>query len=213
MHSILQFFVPNNEQFYSLVERQAENCTKAAITFVELVANFDAWNAEERKKKIDELKGLERAGDKLQHTLASQLQTSFVTPIDRDFLYQLSILLEERVDLLFETARKVRDFQVERLPEKYAEQAGIMKQTVEKVQKGVMRLRRMANVEDLHREVHDLEEEADKLYSEAMHGLFSGSKDAKEILIQKELYEGLEEAIDKSKQIMELLKGIVISHA
>ncbi len=213
MHSVLQFFVPNNEQFFDLLEEQALNGLACAKTFREMAEHFPNLSEKEIAAKIRELKELERKGDEAEQRLTKKLQSSFVTPIDREALYQLSILLEEQVDCFFHTARKIQDFEVTRLPSHYPEQARLALASIELVKEAVFGLRKMKKVDGLHQKVHDLEEEADRFYSKAIRSLFSRQTDAKEIIRQKELYEGMEDSVDKAKHIMEVVRGIVISHA
>jgi predicted phosphate transport protein (TIGR00153 family) len=198
--------IPKDEQFFDLFERQGVNIVESARQLREMV--FDFSDAPARAAAIREL---EHAGDVLTHELIRKINTTFVTPFDREDVYALASRLDDVLDLVEAAADRLVLYRIKGPTSGARAMAEVITKAAAATQAAVQCLR--AHSPDYHRhcvETNRLENEADRLLKELIAGLFADVTDPIEVIKWKEIYETLEEVTDRCEDVVNVIEGIML---
>ena len=197
-------------EFFELFAESARNLRLGTEQLRDLVVDYT--NVELKARRLQER---EHEGDEVTHTIIRRLNTTFVTPIDREDIYALASALDDVMDLVEEAADLFVLHAIEApLPEMQA-QAEVLVQAAEQTERAVGSLGKMdrAALEPYWVEINRLENEGDKMYRRAVADLFSGDHRAMDVLKWKEVIETLEEALDGLENAANIIESIVLKHA
>ena len=203
--------IPKEEKFFDLLSEAATNLKKAAYEFEDFVKNFG--QSKDGAKKIGDF---EKEGDILIHTLMDKLNRTFITPIDREDIHSLASSIDDVLDLIHETADIMNLYKLSRPTPAIVKQTEILKRGVEEVERAVVSLRdykKSRRTLDYCIEINRLENEGDDLLRATLAELFSNNKDPLEVIKLKEIYEHIEQALDKCEDVAVIIEGIVVKHA
>lgn len=200
--------IPREEKFFDLFEQQAANIMAASRTLEELVLDYP--NA---KAKYQGIRDLEHAGDTLTHELVRRLNTTFITPIDREDIYALASRLDDVLDLIDAVAERLLLYKISKPTQGSADMAKIIVKTAEETDRAVHCLRTLSPLYQKHSiEVNRLENEADRLLRDLLAALFDGT-DPVEIIKWKEIYETMEAVTDRCEDVVNVIEGIALKNA
>ena len=161
--------------------------------------------------KAERVKDLEHAGDTLTHEIVRRLNTTFVTPIDREDIYALGCRLDDVLDLIDAVADRLLLYKIEKPTEGCVAMAKIIVKTAEETDRAVHCLRTLSPFYHKHAvEVNRLENEADRLLKTLIAALFADVTDPIEIIKWKEIYETLEEVTDRCEDVVNVIEGIML---
>lgn len=204
-------FIPKEEKFFDLFEQSAENALKGGRLFLELLR--DPTNLE---AKVGAIKDVEHAGDQITHETMEKLNKTFITPIDREDIHELISRLDDVIDLIETAAEKIMIFKVKNYDPKFISLAEILVKSMEALLLAITCLKRMKNPDAVLKsciEANKLENEGDQVYRQLLSALFEKVTDPIEIIKQKEIFEDLENAIDKCEDVTNVLEGVVLKYA
>lgn len=200
--------IPREKVFFDLFDQSAENLLNAARAYREMVTNFG--DAARAHVLIAEL---EHKGDEITHEIVKRLNTTFVTPIDREDIHQLANDLDDVLDLIEAAADNLLLHGIEQpTPDALAQSETLLK-VVESVAGAIKHLRDFKRLEPYWEDIHKLETEADRVYRRAIAQLFSGEHKAIDVLRWKEIYEDVEQATDACERVASHLEAIFLKHA
>jgi predicted phosphate transport protein (TIGR00153 family) len=200
---------PREEKFFDLFEQQGANIVAAARALETLTLDYP--NAKTHAQAIEDL---EHAGDTLTHELVRRLNTTFITPIDREDIYALSSRLDDVLDLIDAVADRLLLYKIAAPTESCIAMAKIIVRAGEETDRAVHCLRDLSPFYHKHCvEVNRLENEADRLLRDQLAALFEGRVDAIEVIKWKELYETMEEVTDRCEDVVNVIEGIVLKMA
>ncbi len=197
-------------EFFELFTESARNLRVGTEQLLDLVVDYTG--VEVKARRIQER---EHEGDEVTHTIIRRLNTTFVTPIDREDIYALASALDDVMDLVEEAADLFVLPAIESpLPERKA-QAEILVQAATQTEQAVLALAKMdrGRLEPYWVEINRLENEGDQMYRRAVADLFSGDHRAMDVLKWKEVIETLEEALDGLENAANIIESIVLKHA
>jgi predicted phosphate transport protein (TIGR00153 family) len=181
--------IPRQEQFFDFFEQQARYIGEAALRLREMVFEFS-----EAPAKAAAIKELEHAGDVLTHELVRKINTTFVTPFDREDVYALASRLDDVLDLIEAAADRLVLYRINAPTSGARALAEVIVKAAEATRAAVGCLRPSGGTYHTHCvETNRLENEADRLLKELIAGLFADVKDPIEVIKWKEIYETLEE--------------------
>jgi len=203
-----QGFVPHDREFFDLFEESTGNLVRAAELLDEMLGHFP-----ERKDLAREIKAVENDADRVTHDILHRLNNTFVTPIDREDILQLASALDDVVDLTEEAADLLVLYKIEAPMDQAQALAGILVDACRQIDKGMPRLRSFQSISHFVVEIHRLENEGDRVSREAMASLFEGGIDPMVVIRWKDIYERLENAIDATEHVANILEGIVIKNS
>ena len=159
----------------------------------------------------------EHEGDHITHAILTRLNSTFITPFDREDLYALATQLDDVVDAVEEAADMLVLHKVEEPIEPVREQARIILRAAEETARGLRHLRKLdrERLGAYQVAVTALEEEGDRVYRRARAELytFTGEHPARDVLVWKDIVELLEEALDSLDQVTHTVEGIVLTYA
>ena len=200
--------IPREEKFFELFEQQGANIVAAARALEELVLDYP-----DAKAKAERIRDLEHAGDTLTHELVKRLNTTFITPIDREDIYALASRLDDVLDLIDAVADRLLLYRISTPTPGCVDMAKIVVKTAEETDRAVHCLRTLSPFYHKHCvEVNRLENEADRRLRDLLAALFDGTEPI-EIIKWKELYETLEEVTDRCEDVVNVIEGIMLKMA
>ena len=202
---------PRDTKFYDLFEESAANLVIAAEKLVDLFDNYEDVEA-----KAKQLKALEHQGDMITHEIIQRVNSTFVTPIDREDIALLAHTLDSVMDFIEAAGRTAFLYRVAQPTERARQLASIVARMTYALNDVLPCLRHRNQFKRILEqcvEINSLENEADDVHHAAMAELFDSGKDASEIIKWRELYQHMEDATDQGEDVANILEGIVLKHA
>lgn len=212
LKGIFQVLRPREDVYFTLLEQSAANLVEAGRA-IETLANATGDKMEEAARRI---KDLEHQGDRITHAIFDKLNRTFLTPIDREDIHGLASALDNALDQLDAAVARMALYRLRQLSEPMKAAMRLFGQAALEVQVAVRGLRQMHKKSDFSAQfqrIHQLEEEGDKSFRQAIADLFHRGGDAIELIKAKDILEGLERALDRTHQIANVIEGIFIKHA
>jgi predicted phosphate transport protein (TIGR00153 family) len=200
-------FVPQKREFFVLYNRAARNAVEIARLLIRLLEEFPGSG-----ELLRDIKELEHEGDRLTRELVDLLNRTFVTPFDRDDMYELASAMDDICDHIDEAAGNISGYGIRDIRPFAKEQAQVILRSTEKLREAVERIDGFKDAERQLHELRDLEDEGDRLNREAVSQLFRTENDAIAILRWKDIHEQLEEAVDACENAADVLEAILVKN-
>ncbi|MEO8226311.1 MAG: DUF47 family protein [Gemmatimonadota bacterium] len=203
--------MPRDEKFFDLFTAVAKLNVEAAKLLQELLkAGLDS-----RRPIVDSIKRLEHQADQITHDVVGRLDRTFITPLDREDIHMLGSRLDDVMDLIDGTARRIQMFRAGEAPAGAGMLADVIHRATLQLLIAVENLENDRNgaVLEACKQVKQLEEEGDSLYHEWVGKLFEGSPDALLVIKWKEIYDTLERTLDQAEDVSNVLESVSIKHA
>ncbi len=212
--TVIKWFMPREERFHVLLERDTQNLRRGARLFEEIA---NAPTLDERRVKTVQLKAIEHDGDQLTRQIFEALNSTFITPLDREDIRSLAKDLDDILDYLESVAQSLILFDLDEVTEGMTQFARILVGMTEEIDKATGLVWDLNNQRQIHESIvriSELENQGDALYATVIAQLFkTASRESIEILKWKEVYDGLEEACDACKDYTHALGNVVIKNA
>lgn len=199
---------PRDRTFYELFNRAADNLVEAADVLAEFAADPTV-----REKLAVTLRDHEHAGDTTTHEIFRQLNSSFVTPFDREDIYALAANLDDVMDAMEAAADLIELTGLGELPSEMVRQVELLQRASRTTAAAMPRLRDMDDLESYWIEVNRIENEADRLYRRLLSRLFSGDYDALTVMKLKEVADLLEDAADALEHVAHVVETIAVKES
>jgi predicted phosphate transport protein (TIGR00153 family) len=200
--------VPREREFFRLFSDMAENLETAAQLLVDLMNDYG-----EAKSKARLILEHEHVGDKIVHDIVQRLNRTFVTPLDREDIYDLAATMDEILDSIEATADSMILYKVPDVQPQARDLAIVIAKATSVLRKGVDELeKRSKNLRDYWIEVNRLENDGDRLYRDAVAELFDGDMKCTDIIKWKDVYATLEKAVDDCEHVANILESIVLKN-
>jgi len=203
-----QVFVPRDREFFDLFEEAGRNSLRAADLLDRMLRNYP-----DTKELARDILLCEQEGDRITHDIVQRLNQTFVTPIDREDILELTTALDDVVDLTEEVADYLGLYKVEAPMEQAQRLAHILMQAARQISEAIPRMRDFKDLSHYTGEIHRLENDGDRVTREAIASLFDNGIDPMVVIRWKDLFERLEEAIDATERVANILSGIVIKNS
>ncbi|HTR03511.1 MAG TPA: DUF47 family protein [Thermoanaerobaculia bacterium] len=160
-----------------------------------------------------EVKRLEHECDEISHEILRGIDQTFITPIDREDIHRLAVRLDDVIDLIDGTVRRLDIYRIEApTPISKALSELIVKTTAELVS-AVSLLRKQKGVMEHCIEIKRLENEGDIVYHDAVASLFANGLPAIEVIKWKDVYDNMERCIDSCVAVAHVLESVVLKHS
>jgi len=163
--------------------------------------------------KADEIRVVEHDCDERTRQIVQRLNTTFVTPLDREDIHALARTLDDVMDAIDAAATLFPLYEIATVRRGAAELAAIIGQQADQLRLAVEALEKRAGVQERIREIHTLEHEADLMHRDAVAQLFREQKDPIRVIQWKEILDLLEAATDAAESVADVLEGIVLKHS
>ena len=208
MARLSQVFAPKDRVFFDLFEESAGNVLRAAELLDEMLRSFP-----EQKGLSREILLCEQEGDRITYDIIQRLNATFVTPIDREDILELASGLDDIVDLTEEVADYLGLYRIEAPMEQAQRLAHILMEACRKINEAVPRMRGFRDVTHYTNEIHRLETDGDRVTREAVASLFDTGIDPMVVIRWKDIFERLEEAVDATEHIANVIANIVVKNS
>lgn len=200
--------LPREDQYFELFSQMSAKLQEAAGILVTMMQASDEDFASLSRK----IKDVEHECDELTHSVTTKLNSSFITPFDREDIYTLSVALDDVCDYMDAAARAVVMYNIHETDEYAVKLAIILQKLANEIHAAMGLLRNGKGLEPHLLEIQRLENEADDVYFHAMAELFKNSPDAVRIIKWKELYEILENGTDRCESVGNIIESIGLKH-
>jgi predicted phosphate transport protein (TIGR00153 family) len=208
MPRLSQLFVPKEQEFFDLFEEAGTNIVRAADLLDQMLRTYP-----ERADLSRDILICEQEGDRITHDIIQRLNQTFVTPIDREDIYELASALDDIVDYTEEVADYLGLYKIEAPMEQSQRLAHILLQACRQISEAMPRMRKFGDISHYTVEINRLENDGDRVTREAIASLFDDGIDPMVVLRWKDLFERLENAIDATERVANILEGIVIRNS
>jgi len=213
-NSFLNNFTPKEPKFFPILKEMADVILVASDLIIECVQNNDHEAAIEFYKKIKEQ---ERKGDALSAKIFDELNSTFITPFDREDIHHLADRLDDVTDFINSCAKRIVLYNPKQIPASAVEMANFIKESAICIGKAVDELdvmkKNSKKIKEYCIELHAIENRADDVYENFLIDLFEKQKDAVEIIKLKEIMSELEKATDAAEYVGKIIKTIIVKYA
>lgn len=209
----LRKLLPQDDKFYRMLGESTQNLMKASEVLKKLP---QSKTMEEREVIVKQLRDLEHDGDALAHMIFSELNSTFVTPLDREDIHHLTSSLDDIMDHIDGSAARFTLYKVQQCPDSVGKLIDVLHLSISELHKGVGLLRNLYQIEEMQKvfkKVNEYENQADSIFEFAVAELFENEKDPIHVIKLKEILVGLETATDKCEDAANVLEAILIKHA
>jgi hypothetical protein len=199
---------PRDDRFFPMFVEAAQNLVSAT----ELLGEF-LHVSSNREKLAVQLREHEHAGDAVTHRVIHELNSTFVTPFDREDIYRLITQLDDVMDAIEAAADFAVLSELETLPAEMARQVDLLQRAARCTAAAMGRLATMNDLASYWIEVNRLENEADQVYRGLLSRLFSGTYEALTVLKLKQVADDLEEAADAFEHVANVVQTIAVKES
>jgi predicted phosphate transport protein (TIGR00153 family) len=207
MPSLSQLFAPKEREFFDLFEEAGANIVRATELLERMLEQWPDHGSLARDVVV-----CEQEGDRITHDIIQRLNSTFVTPIDREDIYALASSLDDIVDFVEEVSDFMGLYRIEAPMEQAQHMARILHESARQISQAIPRLRTFKDIHHFTIEVNRLENEGDRVVREALASLFERGIDPMMVIRWKDIFERLEDAIDSTEKTANILEGIVIKN-
>ncbi len=167
-------------------------------------------------EKAAAIHDLEHAADYECHCMFDALNTAFITPIDREDLYDLIKSIDDITDLIEDVANRLHMFNVTKIRPEAFKFGALMetstKMLYELLQSFKTHKRSQKQIHEMVKDINTLEEQGDQLYRDVIRDLFLNEKDVLEIIKWKDIYDDMENVLDACEDVADIIQGVVMKH-
>src|SRR6476660_7763348 len=208
MSRLSQVFVPNDREFFDLFEEAAGNIVRAADLLDQMLGSYP-----ERASLARDILLCEQEGDRITHAIIQRLNQTFVTPIDREDIYELASGLDDIVDYTEEVADYMGLYKIEAPMVQGQSLAHILLQASRQIAEAMPRMRTFKQISHYTVEINRLENDGDRVSREAMASLFDAGIDPMFVIRWKDLFERFLADTAATEKVANILEGIVIKNS
>jgi predicted phosphate transport protein (TIGR00153 family) len=199
--------LPKDREFFNLFDEAGTNILHAAQLLDRLMKQWPDAGGLGREILI-----CEQEGDRITHDIIHRLNSTSVTPIDREDIYALGSALDDIVDFTEEAADFMGLYNIEAPMEQALQLTRVLEDSCRNIAQALSRLKGFQDLNHYLIEVNRLENEGDRITREALASLFRGGIDPMIVIKWKDIFDRLEHAIDACEHVANILEGIVVKH-
>jgi uncharacterized protein len=201
--------IPREVKFFDLFDQQSQNIIKASQLLRELVNNFA-----DARAKAHAIKEVEHQGDQITHEIVRKLNTTFITPLDREDIHDLATRLDDVLDFIEAVAERLVVYRIKETTSACRAMADVIVPIALATDRTIKCLRTMDPGFHEHAvEVNRLENSADNLLRDSLAALFEENGDPIEVIKWKEIYETMETVTDRCEDVANVIEGIILKMA
>jgi predicted phosphate transport protein (TIGR00153 family) len=203
MASFLQIFMPKENKFFVLFDKAVSNLKVGCETLIEMT-------------NADTLEDIEHQGDHITHDIFNELSKTFITPFDREDIHSLTSAMDDILDYIHGSAKRVELYKVDVITDEIIKLAELILKGVIELEKAVKGLKNIKNSSVINEAcvlINSIENHADDIFDNAIGRLFEFEKDPIRLVKYKEILSGLETATDKCEDAANVIKTILVKYS
>jgi len=199
---------PVDTSFYDLFTESANHLVRGVSLLAEMLSD-----TADREEVARRMRDAEHAADETTHEIVKKVNSTFVTPFDREDIYALGSGLDDVMDSMDEVVDQIFVYGVNTLPPELSDQVTVLQRCAELTAAAMPKLRSMKELSEYWIEINRLENQGDKNHRRILAKLFSGEYDAMEVLKLKDIVESLEDAIDGFEKVANTVEQIAVKES
>jgi hypothetical protein len=199
---------PREREFFDLFEEAGGNIERASGLLEEMLRDYP-----DRSELAREILIAEQEGDRITHDIIQRLNQTFVTPIEREDILALASALDDVVDFTEEVADYLGLYKIEAPMDQAQELAKVLHQASRQIAEALPRLRGFKDISHYTVEINRLENDGDRIVREAVASLFDNGIDPMVVIRWKDIFEKLEDAIDATEHVANIIEGIALKNS
>ena len=199
---------PLESSFYDMFSEFGAHLVEGAALLAQIL-DADA----DREAIAEQMREAEHQADETTHRIVKQVNSTFITPFDREDIYALASSLDDVMDYMDETVDLILLYGVGALPAEFAGQVDVLQRGAQLTAEAMPRLRSMKNLEEYWIEINRLENQGDRSYRHILADLFSGSYKTLDVLKLKDIVNSLEKAIDALESVANTVEQIAVKES
>lgn len=206
---IFHALLPKDKKFYPLFDQASANMVETAKA-LEAALKSDSVTRIQSHEKIDLL---EKQGDEITHAIMREAGLTFIVPFDREDVQHLAIAIDDVVDYIYGTSKRIDLYKVHNIPPEMIRLAEIITLSAIELQSAIKEMRNLRRVRQVRKHLENInryENEADKIMNDSIAAMFRNEKDATHILKMKEVITFLENATDKCEDAANVIESVII---
>ena len=200
---------PQDTGFYDLFATSASHLVDGSAILTQVLGA----DRSDREALAGKMRDAEHAADEATHAIMKKVNSSFITPFDREDIYALASALDDCMDLMEAAVDLIYLYQIDQLPAGVAAQVEVLVRMAELTAEAMTRLRSMRDLSEYWIEINRLENAGDKSYRRILAKLFSGEYEALEVLKLKNIVDSLEHAIDAFERVANIVEQIHVKES
>ncbi len=201
-------FRPVDASFYDLFSAQADHLVVGAQLLSQMLSDGNS-----KAEIAQRMREAEHAADETTHAIIRRVNSTFVTPFDREDIYALASALDDVMDMMDEAVDLVLLYEVTWLPPETTEQVEVLQRCAELTAAAMPTLESMKSLDEYWIEINRLENAGDKSFRRILANLFNGEHEALEVLKLKDVVESLEGAIDAFEKVANIVEQIAVKES
>jgi predicted phosphate transport protein (TIGR00153 family) len=199
---------PVENSFYDLFTQSASHLVEGARLLATLLDD-----STDRPALAKQMRETEHEADETTHQIVRKLNSTFVTPFDREDIYRLASNLDDVMDYMEEAVDLIGLYEIEELPAELGAQIEVLQRASELTAQAMPGLRTMKGLEEYWIEINRLENQGDRSYRRMIAALFNGSYEALEVMKLKDVIDSLEHAIDALESVANTIEQIAVKES
>ncbi|MBN2517955.1 MAG: DUF47 domain-containing protein [Candidatus Altiarchaeota archaeon] len=207
--AIREWIIPRDKRFFDMADRQSEKVREGVLILHEMLHDSDGID-----EKCARLREVEHEADMIVHDIFHELNKTFITPIDREDISNLTSRLDDIIDCAFVASKRIQLYDIDTPTREMKELSQCLVTAIDHIVGALSEMRRLKNTKEMKEfciHINSLENQADEIMTTALSKLFK-EKDAIRIIQLKEIYECLELATDKCEDVANVINGILIKY-
>lgn len=213
LDKIFSFLVPKEGKFYPLFKDASANLIIGAELLVEFM---NEPSPEKREILSNKIKETELVGDQIARNLYNALSGTFITPFDREDIFELTHATDSVLDLIHGASKQTHLYKLQEIPSEFREMADVIRKASIEINTAFNGLRDVLNLskyKDNCQRIEELEEQADDINHRYLAKLFQEEQDAIELIKKKDILAALEKAVDRCDDVSDILSSVIIKIA
>lgn len=213
LDKFFQLLVPKDKKFYPLFCQASANLVECSVTFKELLVTSDE---EKRNELVKRIKKLEKAGDKITTTIFDELNSTFITPFDREDIHKLTSRIDTVVDLINTSAKRIQLYKLFEIPPVFLQMADLLVKAsneINIVTLGLKDIHTFQNYKENCIRIGELENESDSLNFSFLSEIFDHETNAISLIKKRDILNSLEKAMDRCEDVSDVFQTIIVKNA
>ena len=213
LNNIFSIFLPKDKIFHNLFEQTGKNVADIGKKLKEFVNETDPIK---RARIHTEMEDLEHRNDEVTHQIFQELGKNFITPFDREDIHYLTTAMDDVVDYIYASVKKIHFHEVNPNDEGIRRLADVICEGAKEVSQVIMQLRELKRPEKIMEaivRINSLENHADKIFDSCIKELFDNENDFKNLIRRREVYTVMEVATDKFEDVANVIETIIVKYA
>ncbi|MHC1775166.1 MAG: DUF47 domain-containing protein [Lentimicrobium sp.] len=213
LDKIFQFLLPKETKFYPLFNEATANLINCSIEFQKLLS---CSNEEQRNELVKNVNRYEKTGDKITETIFNELNSTFITPFDREDIQKLANRIDSVVDLVNTSAKRIQMYKLVDIPPVFFRMAELLieaSKEIDIVVKALNKIHDLSKYKQHCFRIGELENEADVLNYSYLSEIFDNETNAISLIKKRDVLNSLEKAMDRCEDVADILNTILVKYA